>query len=208
MANLRILQKESTRRRLLSTALDLFQRHGYQATTIDDIATSAGTTRVTFYAHFESRRHLMIALLGELNVLLERDESTEHGASARGLVEAVRVGTRESIDPWLRAQIARWPSIKPYILTATEASAIDPEVRQLFREWFDEVVSDIEEGLDAADRFEAGSRRFRGELALAQLDHTALGWMRGAWEIETGPALAVLVESWTKLLGIDSHSDE
>ena len=59
MANLRVAQKEQTRQRLLDTALELFESKGYAATTIDDIAAAAGTTRVTFYAHFPSRRAIM-----------------------------------------------------------------------------------------------------------------------------------------------------
>ena len=74
MANLRVEQKEQTRQRLLDTALDLFETKGYAATTIDDIAAAAGTTRVTFYAHFPSRRAIMAALIDRLNVILERQE--------------------------------------------------------------------------------------------------------------------------------------
>jgi AcrR family transcriptional regulator len=201
VANLRKLQKESTRSRLLATALELFERNGFAATTVDDIAAAAGTTRATFYAHFESRRELMRALFDELNRLLERVTSAEHGSSARPLVEAVQLGTREAIEAWLRAQAARWPVIKPYILAATEASAIDPEIRLLMNEWFDETISDIVEGLTRADRYEPETRRFRGELAIAQLDHTALHWMREAWDLDGDRALAVLAESWAKLLG-------
>lgn len=202
MANLRELQKQSTRRRLLSTALALFHERGYAATTIDDIAKAASTTRVTFYAHFDSRQDLMIALLGELDVLLERDVETEHGPSARALVEAVERGTVDAIAPWLRAQAARWPDMAPYMLSATEAAASDPQIRELVDAWFDSVIADIAEGLERADRFEPDTRRFRGRLAIAQLDHTALHWMRAPWDLESDPALDVLAESWVGLLGV------
>ena len=103
MANLRVEQKEQTRQRLLDTALDLFETKGYAATTIDDIAAAAGTTRVTFYAHFPSRRAIMAALIDRLNVILERQESSAHGSTASALVEVVRAGTPEAIGGWLRA---------------------------------------------------------------------------------------------------------
>lgn len=201
MANLREAQKAMTRQRLLDTALEIFESQGYAATTIDDIATAAGTTRVTFYAHFPSRRDIMRALLDELNQHLGRGASAAHGSTATSLVDAVRLGTTEAIGPWLRAQASNWPTIKPYILTATEASAIDPEIRVLFEGWFDEVIGDIREGLDAAGRHAPETRQFRGELAMAQLDHTAIAWMRSGWDLDTDPALDVLTESWVKLLG-------
>jgi AcrR family transcriptional regulator len=203
MANLRQLQKEMTRQRLLTKALELFQERGYVGTTIDDIAAAAGTTRVTFYAHFESRQDLMRALIHELNVHLEREDAPGRRSTASALVEAVHVGTAASIGPWLRAQAARWPEIKPYIIAATEAAAIDGDIRALLEGWFDEVISDIEDGLARAGRFEPATQHFRGRLAMAQLDFTALHGMREEWDLETDPALDVLTESWVKLLGTD-----
>ena len=201
MASLRVAQKELTRKRLLSTALSLFESQGYSATTIDDIAAAAGTTRVTFYAHFPSRRDIMYALIEELNALLERSASPEHGSTALGLVEAVTDGSRATIGTWLRTQAARWPDIRPYILAATEASAVDPEIRAVFNSWFDEVIADIVEGLAAAGRYEPASRYFRGELAVGMLDRLALHWMEHHWDIAGSPALEVLTEAWTKILG-------
>jgi Transcriptional regulator len=201
MANLRAAQKEMTRQRLLSTALGLFESNGYTTTTVDDIATAAGTTRVTFYAHFPSRRDLMRALIDDLNVLLGRGRSAEHGSTARALVAVVNDGELAGITAWLREQARRWPAIQPYIIASTEAAATDPEIRALVDEWFDEVIGDIREGLDLADRFDPETRHFRGELAFAQLDHTAQHWMRAHWDIDSDPALEVLAESWTKLLG-------
>ena len=65
MANLREKQKQQTRTSLLEHALRLFQEKGYVATTIDDIATAVGTTRVTFYAHFPNKEALFLAALDE-----------------------------------------------------------------------------------------------------------------------------------------------
>jgi AcrR family transcriptional regulator len=48
MATLREVQKQQTRQLLLDTGLELFESKGYAATTIDDIAAGAGTTRTTF----------------------------------------------------------------------------------------------------------------------------------------------------------------
>lgn len=201
MANLRVVQKEQTRQRLLDTALGLFQSKGYSATTIDDIATAAGTTRVTFYAHFPSRRAVMAALIAELDVILERHESPARASTAAALVEAVHVGTAESIGSWLREQSTRWPDIRPYILSAFEAAAVEPEIRELVEEWSEEVVGDIKDGLDLAERFEPETRHFRGVLAFEMLDRANMNWIRHQWDIDTDPAFDVLIEAWVKLLG-------
>ncbi|WP_345751088.1 TetR/AcrR family transcriptional regulator [Microbacterium rhizophilus] len=202
MANLRAAQKEMTRRRLLSTALGLFQDKGYVNTTIDEIAAAAGTTRVTFYAHFPGRDGVMRALIAELNEVLERRES-QRGSTSTSLVEAVRVGTTDAIGPWLAEQIEHWPHIKPYILVATEAAAVDPDLRAVFRAWWNEVLADIREGLDAADRFDAAERPFRAHLAMTLLDQANLDWIReGEAETSTRVRTEVLTEAWAGLLGV------
>ncbi|KAA9158091.1 TetR/AcrR family transcriptional regulator [Amycolatopsis acidicola] len=200
MANLRAAQKEMTRGLLLSTALELFEAQGYAATKIDDIARAAGTTRVTFYAHFSGRSDLMRALIARLNELLERSDDAGHHSTSDALVAAVREGERAGLDAWLRAQSARWPEIRPYVLSAFEAAAVDPELRGLVYQWFEEVIDDIERGLTEAGRFAPDSRRARGVLAMAQLDHLAQRWMRHGWDIDGDQALALLADSWAHLL--------
>ena len=61
--SLRAAQKQMTRELFLAKALELFGTKGYAATTIDDIATAAGSTRTTFYLHFSSKAEVMSALL-------------------------------------------------------------------------------------------------------------------------------------------------
>ncbi|MGJ3561218.1 TetR/AcrR family transcriptional regulator [Streptomyces sp. INA 01156] len=113
MAGLRAAQKQMTRKLLLDSALELFRTKGYAATTVDDIAAAAGTTRVTFYAYFPSRSDLMRALIGELNEKLERIDSPVHGSTARRLVEVVHDGSREAITEWLYGISGRWEAIRP-----------------------------------------------------------------------------------------------
>ncbi|MFD9322789.1 TetR/AcrR family transcriptional regulator [Streptomyces sp. NPDC060053] len=201
MAGLRAAQKEMTRRLLLSTALELFEARGYAGTTVDDIAKAAGTTRVTFYAYFPSRAALIKALVAELDELLERGSPAEPGPAAPALVAVVRAGERAGFEAWLRETSRRWPRIRPYVLAAHEAAVVEPELRELVDQWFDEVVSAVEAGLDEAGRFAPDSRRLRGFLALTQLDQLARRWMRHGWETDPATALGLLADSWEFLLG-------
>lgn len=200
MAGLRKAQKEMTRRLLLSTALDLFNTKGYAATTIDEIAAAAGTTRVTFYAYFPSRADLMKALIGQLNELLGRTESPTGRSTARTLVDIVAQGDPAKIGAWLRETAASWDAIRPYTKAAFEAAAVDPEIRALLDEWLGEATGDIEEGLDQAGRFAPESRRLRSVLAITQLDHVARNWTPGTWNADEAQVLDVLTASWVALL--------
>lgn len=115
MATLREAQKQMTRKLLLDAGLDLFVSKGYAATKVDDIASAAGTTRVTFYAYFPSKVDLMRALISErLNAELDRVPSPEHGSTERELVAVVEDGSTERIRTWLAAAVQRWEAIRPY----------------------------------------------------------------------------------------------
>ena len=49
------------RERLLTVAIDLFYRRGFNAVGIDQVIAAAGVTKTTFYKHFESKDDLMVS---------------------------------------------------------------------------------------------------------------------------------------------------
>ncbi|MFE6977929.1 TetR/AcrR family transcriptional regulator [Streptomyces sp. NPDC057682] len=201
MANLREAQKRMTRRLLLESGLELFKTKGYAVTTVDDIATAAGTTRATFYAYFSSRSELMQALIDEqLNEALQRVGSPEHGSTALGLVATVADGSPEAIAAWLGRTADSWPAIRPIIRIGRDAAVVDPDLTDLVERWLEEAVSDIEDGLTEAGRLEPHQRHFRGVLAMAQLDFVAQHWDRADWKLTREQMLGELTASWAALL--------
>ncbi len=54
---------DETHRRILQAALDCFTRHGYHATTMDDIAAESSTSKGTLYWHFSSKDDLLESVL-------------------------------------------------------------------------------------------------------------------------------------------------
>ncbi|MGW6209765.1 MULTISPECIES: TetR/AcrR family transcriptional regulator [unclassified Streptomyces] len=201
MANLREAQKQMTRRLLLESGIEQFKAKGYAVTTVDDIATAAGTTRATFYAYFSSRSELMQALIDEqLNEVLQRVGSPEHGSTAQGLVATVADGSPEAITDWLRRTADSWPAIWPLIRIGRDAAVVDPELTDLVERWMEEAIGDIEDGLAAAGRLEPYQRHFRGVLAMAELDFVAQNWHRAEWKLTRDQMLDELGTSWVRLL--------
>jgi AcrR family transcriptional regulator len=201
MANLRQAQKQMTRRLLLDAGLELFTTRGYAATKVDDIATSAGTTRVTFYAYFPSKSDLMRALIDErLNEILQRSRSAERGSTGQDLVAAVADGSPRAIREWLRGAADMWPTVRPIIRAGRDAAAVDPELRHLVDSWMEEAIGDIEDGLDRAGRLAPHQRRFRGVLAMAELDYVAQHWGDIDWKVDREQMLEELSASWVRLL--------
>jgi AcrR family transcriptional regulator len=71
----RIVQSELTQ-----IAQDLFLQHGYEATTVDDIASAAGMSKRTFFRYFASKEDLVIGkyeLFGERMADALRDRPAE-----------------------------------------------------------------------------------------------------------------------------------
>lgn len=52
--------KEETRKKILKTASKLFREKGYEATSVDQVMKAAGLTVGGFYAHFPSKRALLV----------------------------------------------------------------------------------------------------------------------------------------------------
>src|SRR5947208_17089191 len=52
-------KQDFVRDAIWTAALDLFAEKGFDETTVEDIVDAAGTSRRTFFRHFESKRDLM-----------------------------------------------------------------------------------------------------------------------------------------------------
>jgi AcrR family transcriptional regulator len=63
-------QSEESIDKILSSALNLMVTHGFGATTVDEIARSAGLTKGAVYFHFESKTAILMALLDSIEKLL------------------------------------------------------------------------------------------------------------------------------------------
>lgn len=58
---LREEKRQQTLKRITQTALSLFARHGYEATTLDMIAADAGISRRTFFHYFKSKDDILLS---------------------------------------------------------------------------------------------------------------------------------------------------
>lgn len=63
---------EATHRRVFTTALALFQEYGFEKVSVSQIAGAAEVSVPTFYAHYPSKEHLIMALPtdGEIGALI------------------------------------------------------------------------------------------------------------------------------------------
>ena len=53
-------KRERTLAALVEAGLELFERQGYEATTVAEIARAAGVTEMTFFRYFPAKEHLLL----------------------------------------------------------------------------------------------------------------------------------------------------
>lgn len=86
------LGRTARREQILAAATDAFADAGFAATSLDDVATAAGVTRVILYRHFDSKADLYQAVLDRMCARLEAhvDDPSEGftDASIDGLLAA------------------------------------------------------------------------------------------------------------------------
>ena len=60
------MEKGNTKQEILNAALDLFSVHGFEATSISQIADAVGIRKASLYSHFESKQAILDAIVKEV----------------------------------------------------------------------------------------------------------------------------------------------
>lgn len=129
---LRERKKERTREAIIDAALDLFERKGYDATTVEDIAAAADVSPRTFFRYFESKPDLIMARSGTKSSNLGPLVATR--PAGEGLLDAVRQVVRHELEEQLA---------DPLVLREFQVMLTTPSLRNLAREHFYEEEADL-----------------------------------------------------------------
>lgn len=120
-----------TRRRIVTSAGELFMRNGYAATTLEEIARASGVAVQTVYFHFGNKRTVLkhvvdVAAVGDDDdvALLERPWTEELRSAADGpAVVAV----------WLRTSREIFARVAPVLSIVRDAATSDPDMAEQWR---------------------------------------------------------------------------
>jgi AcrR family transcriptional regulator len=120
---LRDRQAQQAKKLIIDAAMELFPEDGYVATTMDDIAESAGVARRTIYNQFGSKATLLIAAINDRVV----------GAGERSQVsdqDALREmdDPHQMIEAIIQVHVGIAERSLPLLKVTFEASAVDGEV--------------------------------------------------------------------------------
>ncbi|MFF7852848.1 ScbR family autoregulator-binding transcription factor [Streptomyces sp. NPDC007904] len=131
----RQVRAEQTRATIITAAADLFDRHGYEATSLSEIVEHARVTKGALYFHFAAKEDLAHAIL-------ERQSAT-----CRRLARDTEVRSHTSLEALMRLTfgIARLsaedPVLRAGLRLATGGTRPRPPLSHPFTEWLDLVTA-------------------------------------------------------------------
>jgi AcrR family transcriptional regulator len=164
-------RRGDSRRRITHAAMDLFERQGYAATTVDAIAEAAGVSRRTFFHHFASKDAVVFP---DHEHLVERVDAHLRAQRTADPIDAVGSALRLVLASYLAdPEVA----LRRYQLTRTTPELRAREIawvqryQLLFSRYLDEHWSDAPQGDLAADVVAAG--------ASALHNHVLRHWLKG-----------------------------
>ena len=155
------LRASVTRSRILSTAASLFDRHGYAATSLNDICTG-NLTKGAVYYHFSSKEDIAAALVDGW------------------VVSATHVRTAVTVDPDLIAGDAVAEALVPRLATIADQSVIlraglkltlDPQCAAVdgYRRWTELVEQTVDVAIDNGHFIDSPASRAAGPALCAVL---------------------------------------
>jgi TetR/AcrR family transcriptional regulator, transcriptional repressor for nem operon len=135
---------EAIREKILDSAGRLFNRHGFNAVSIDDVMADAGLTRGSFYNYFSSKTDLYAQSVARV-VCAKREAANGHAAAPFSPDKIVRdylsVGHFEDME-----------GSCPMIGLPSDISRTDRSVRQAFESALRFMIETFEQGAGDRDR--------------------------------------------------------
>jgi TetR/AcrR family transcriptional regulator, transcriptional repressor for nem operon len=183
--------KARTRERIVESAQRLFNRHGFNGVSIDEIMADAGLTRGGFYNHFATKDELYAEVV--TFALASRKEEVATGACVRPR------SVREFVSLYLsQAHFDNRETCCPLMALPSDVARGGEPVKRAYRQVFEYMIGNLEKGL-------AGPRARRQAIALASL---CVGAMAVARAVDDGALAGEIREAAKDLAVALAASDE
>lgn len=155
---------EATRRRILDSAVDLFDELGYGETGLADVLQRANVSKGAFYYHFDSKEAVATAIIEDFRHQMEEATREKIDESAP-ILDQLIMATFSSAEMLKSGKTAR---IGNELLQAL--SQISSSASQVYREWTTTFVETLTAGLESVgvregvDRAEVAEATWTGVL--------------------------------------------
>ena len=137
------MRRDEKRTHLIDIAMQMFNRHGFRGTGVDEIMKQTGIAKTTLYRHFTTKEELIIAALAKSDEAT-RDELRAYVERASDDPREQLLATFDQLGLWLRDCEFKGC---PFVAAASEfgdaTSAIFQQVKlhkRLYLAYFEELV--------------------------------------------------------------------
>jgi len=183
--------KQLTREKLLEAALKVFSDVGFRAATIDQIAVAAGTTRTTFYRHFDTKADVANALGNTVKPLLialaQRLDQIEQPDAAQ-------------VRAWLLKWAKVWKQHRALLEILHDAISSDPSLAAQSVEVIRDLVEEMPRLLASFPAEQREKARMNLVFAFLQLDLVMYFTEVRPAQLPKADHFEVLTELWLKTL--------
>ena len=175
-------RKLEVRTRIYSVARELFAKQGFDATTVDEIASAADVVPATFFNHFQSKQALLGLMTGEvfetLHVMIS--EHLEGDGSSAEKLRAFVSSAAEGISA--SRGIAR-DVLLEFMRGDATAKGPHPYLERLFEPF----VALIEEGQRTGEMRDDYDAAFLAQMAVGMMNSAVTNWLANPdFPVETG----------------------
>ena len=186
--------RDTTRDRILRSALEVFARKGYHRAIVDDIVRASGTSKGAVYHHFTNKEAVFLALVDDFAVQLAAAVS-EAIAARHGALAKVESALRAVLETFGRNRdLARLILLEAVSLGPTYAAKreeVHARFAALIRGYLDEAVA--EGSIPPIDT------RVATLAWLGAVNEVVLGWL--SEDIELGASVPALTELLLRSIG-------
>lgn len=179
-------RKLEVRERILAVARELFAKHGFEATTVDQIAQAADVVPATFFNHFQSKQALLGLMAGEVFETLHAmtAQHLEGPGSSIGKLRRFIASTTESIAS--SRGVAR-----DVFLEFLRSDATPDEPHPYLERLFGPFVALVAEGQAKGELRRDKSPAFLAQMAVGMLNSAITSWLADPdYPVEAGLAEA------------------
>ena len=198
------------RARLLTAAREVFERDGFLAARVTDIAAAAGVAHGSFYTYFGSKtevfRALVAASMDELYASLGTDASA--GSSPRSSTPAEAVAR---IDRANRRFVAMYRQNTALMALFEQVTTFDPEVRALRQAARQRMVGRVRRSIEHLQADGLVDREVDAEYGAHALVSMVNGlvhyWLVLEADFDEERLLRALTGVWARSLGLPDRRD-
>lgn len=188
------IQKQSSRQKILEAASKLFEEISYNATTIDEIVSRAGISRVTFYKHFDSKVEVAESINKESEIDFSKDYALL-GSSSNPSEDEILHWMHHILDVFSRsreriAMLAAMSWQDPILINSRADS-----YASIIRGWAVTIP-----GFRSAASGTDERARIRAHLLVVQLNELCYELGIGGWDVDHETALRVLAKQYREFI--------